>query len=137
MSVRQKNLRSARNGFTLIETMVAEGRRTTESWGWTFVLWGVAYLGATAWASLGRSNLACPVTMIAAAIATGANSNAYDYFYVTPAGNITAIITERGVFRPADLVRHFTGRFAVRAVAVDLQDEVVRLQARRFCRTGY
>jgi hypothetical protein len=57
--------------LTLIETMVAEGRRTTESWGWTFVLWGVAYLGATAWASLGRSSLAWPVTMIAAAIATG------------------------------------------------------------------
>ena len=57
--------------LTLIESMVAEGRRTTESWGWTFVLWGVAYLGATAWASLGRSNLAWPVTVIAAAIATG------------------------------------------------------------------
>ena len=28
--------------LTLIETMIAEGRRSTESWGWTFVLWGVA-----------------------------------------------------------------------------------------------
>ena len=29
--------------LSLIESMIAEGRRTTESWGWTFVLWGVAY----------------------------------------------------------------------------------------------
>ena len=26
--------------LSLIETMIAEGRRTTESWGWTFVLLG-------------------------------------------------------------------------------------------------
>lgn len=56
--------------LNLIEAMVAEGRQTTESWGWSFVLWGVAYLGATAWASLGKSNLAWPVTMIAAGIVT-------------------------------------------------------------------
>jgi hypothetical protein len=52
----------------LIETMMAEGRRSTESWGWTFVLWGVAYYIATAWATLGDSKLAWPVTMIAASI---------------------------------------------------------------------
>ena len=34
--------------LNLIETMIAEGRRTTESWGWTFVLWGVAYYVAMA-----------------------------------------------------------------------------------------
>jgi hypothetical protein len=56
--------------LSLIESMIAEGRRTTESWGWTFVLWGVAYYIAIAWASWGRSNLAWPVTMIAAAIVT-------------------------------------------------------------------
>ncbi|MGD0546320.1 MAG: hypothetical protein ABR991_00645 [Terracidiphilus sp.] len=28
---------------SLIESMIAEGRRTTQSWGWIFVLWGVAY----------------------------------------------------------------------------------------------
>ena len=39
----------------LIENMMAEGRRKTESWGWTFVLWGVAYYVATAWATWGRS----------------------------------------------------------------------------------
>ena len=27
--------------LSLIEQMIAEGRRTTESWGWTFVLWGL------------------------------------------------------------------------------------------------
>jgi hypothetical protein len=57
--------------LTLIETMIAEGRRTTESWGWTFVLWGVAYYVAIAWANWGRPNLAWPVTMIAASILTG------------------------------------------------------------------
>jgi len=54
----------------LIEGMMAEGRRRTERWGWSFVLWGVAYYVATAWASWGKSNLAWPVTMIAAALIT-------------------------------------------------------------------
>ena len=35
----------------LIESMMAEGRHGTERWGWSFVLWGVAYLVATAWSS--------------------------------------------------------------------------------------
>ena len=35
----------------LIESMMAEGRRKTESWGWTFVLWGVAYDVAIFWAA--------------------------------------------------------------------------------------
>ena len=47
----------------LIESMMAEGRRRTESWGWTFVLWGAAYFVAFAWATLGKSHLAWPVTM--------------------------------------------------------------------------
>jgi hypothetical protein len=55
----------------LIESMMAEGRRKTENWGWSFVLWGVAYYVATAWATWGKSNLAWPVTMIAAGILTG------------------------------------------------------------------
>ena len=41
--------------LSLIETMIAEGRRTTESWGWTFVLWGVAYYVAIAWSSMGEA----------------------------------------------------------------------------------
>lgn len=55
----------------LIESMIAEGRRTTESWGWTFVLWGVAYYVAIAWSVWGKSYIAWPVTMIAASILTG------------------------------------------------------------------
>jgi hypothetical protein len=56
--------------LSLIESMIAEGRRTTESWGWTFVLWGVAYYIAIAWSTFGRSTMAWPVTMIAASILT-------------------------------------------------------------------
>ena len=55
----------------LIETMIAEGRRTTESYGWTFVLWGVAYFIAIVWASLSHGYLAWPVTMTAAGVLTG------------------------------------------------------------------
>jgi hypothetical protein len=54
----------------LIESMIAEGRRTTGRWGWSFVLWGVAYYVAFAWSAAGRSSLAWPVTMIAAGIVT-------------------------------------------------------------------
>jgi hypothetical protein len=57
--------------LTLIESMIAEGRRTTESWGWTFVLWGVAYYVAIAWSAFGYPALAWPVTMIAASVVTG------------------------------------------------------------------
>jgi hypothetical protein len=63
--------------LNLIETMIAEGRRTTESWGWTFVLWGVAYYIAIAWATWGHSTLAWPVTMIAAGVLTGILSSRY------------------------------------------------------------
>jgi hypothetical protein len=62
----------------LIESMMAEGRQRTARWGWTFVLWGVAYLVATAWSSglvggpvWAQRLLAWPVTMIAASILTG------------------------------------------------------------------
>jgi hypothetical protein len=57
--------------LSLIEDMIAQGRRTTESWGWTFVLWGVAYYIAIAWATWGHSSLAWPVTMIVAGVLTG------------------------------------------------------------------
>jgi fatty acid desaturase len=55
----------------LIESMIAEGRRTTEKWSWTFVLWGAAYYIAIAWSTWGKSTLAWPVTMIAAGVLTG------------------------------------------------------------------
>ena len=63
--------RELKDRLSLIENMIAEGRRTTESWGWTFVLWGVAYYVAIGWATWGRSMLAWPVTMIAASGITG------------------------------------------------------------------
>jgi hypothetical protein len=54
----------------LIESMIYEGRRTTESWGWTFVLWGFAYYAAIAWSTWGHSAVAWPVTMIGTAVVT-------------------------------------------------------------------
>jgi phosphatidylglycerophosphate synthase len=56
--------------LSLIETMIAEGRRTTGSWGWTFVLWGVAYYVAIAWTIWGHYPLAWPITMVAASVLT-------------------------------------------------------------------
>jgi len=57
--------------LNLIESMIGEGRRATSSYGWTFVLWGVAYFVAIIWAGLGHSYLAWPVTMVSAAVLTG------------------------------------------------------------------
>lgn len=63
--------RDLKERLVLIESMIAEGRRSTEHWGWTFVLWGVAYYVAMAWSAWGpRSGLAWPVTMIVATILT-------------------------------------------------------------------
>ncbi len=57
--------------FELVERMVKEGRRSTEYWGWTFVLWGTAYLIAIGWSYwLHQPNIAWPVTMIAATVVT-------------------------------------------------------------------
>jgi hypothetical protein len=55
----------------LIENMLATGRHKTQMWGWTFVLWGVAYYVAIAWSAYGNPALAWPVTMISAALLTG------------------------------------------------------------------
>ena len=72
--IEQQDLKDRLN---LIENMIAEGRRTTESWGWTFVLWGVAYYIAIAWSTFGygwsiwgHAYLAWPVTMVSASILT-------------------------------------------------------------------
>ncbi len=70
MSADQNDM-ELRERLSLIESMIAEGRRGTESWGWSFLLWGVAYYVAAAWATLGRSAAAWPVTMILAAAITG------------------------------------------------------------------
>jgi hypothetical protein len=56
--------------LSLIESMIAEGRRGTESWGWSFVLWGIAYYVAIAWATWGHSYLAWPVTMVSTGLIT-------------------------------------------------------------------
>ncbi|MGC1872002.1 MAG: hypothetical protein WA700_13690 [Acidobacteriaceae bacterium] len=57
--------------FELVEMMVKEGRRSTEYWGWTFVLWGAAYLIAIGWTYWShRPEIAWPVTMIAATVVT-------------------------------------------------------------------
>ena len=72
------NEQELRDRLSLIESMIAEGRRTTESWGWTFVLWGAAYMIAMAWAAWGHSTWAWPVTVVAAVIVTivGASAKA-------------------------------------------------------------
>lgn len=55
----------------LIERMVGEGRRTTQYWGWTFVLWGAGQLIALAWSIYsGKPQIAWPVTMIACGVLT-------------------------------------------------------------------
>ena len=80
------NARDLNERLELIQTMIAEGRRSTESWGWVFLLWGLAYCVAIAWASWGgslsvwghsylsigsiRSGLAWPITMFSAVIVT-------------------------------------------------------------------
>jgi hypothetical protein len=64
------NEQELKDRLSLIETMISEGRRQTESWGWSFVLWGVAYYIAIAWATLGNAWIAWPVTMIATGVAT-------------------------------------------------------------------
>ena len=59
----------------LMERMVSQGRRTTQYWGWTFVLWGAGQLIALAWNILsGRPGIAWPVTMTLCGILTGIGS---------------------------------------------------------------
>ena len=59
-----------RERLSLIESMINEGRRNTQSWGWTFVLWGVAFYLALAWSAWSHSGWAWPVSMLTAAIVT-------------------------------------------------------------------
>ncbi len=67
----QTSEQDLKDRLSLIESMIAEGRRTTERWGWTFLLWGVAYYVAIAWAAWGSPSIAWPVTMAAASVLTG------------------------------------------------------------------
>lgn len=50
----------------LIESMMTEGRRSTESYAWTFVFWGVAYYVAIAWTAWNHWPWAWLVTMTSA-----------------------------------------------------------------------
>jgi hypothetical protein len=59
-----------RERLDLMQRMIAEGRRKQESWGWTFVLWGVAYYVAFFWAWLASFPLAWPITMASGGILT-------------------------------------------------------------------
>jgi len=59
-----------RDTLSLIENMIAEGRRHTESWGWMFVLWGIAYYLAIAWSAWSHSAWAWPATILIAVIVT-------------------------------------------------------------------
>ncbi len=56
--------------LTLIERMILEGRRSSQSWGWSFVLWGVAFYVAIAWAAWQPSAAAWPVTMVGSFLLT-------------------------------------------------------------------
>ncbi|HEY3454711.1 MAG TPA: hypothetical protein VGK64_08935 [Bryobacteraceae bacterium] len=56
--------------LSLIESMIAEGRRNTESWGWAFVLWGIVYCVAIAWSGWGHSVWAWPITSLIGVIVT-------------------------------------------------------------------
>jgi hypothetical protein len=65
------NEQELKERLALIESMMLEGRRTTQRWGWTIVLWGAAFYFAIAWSSgmftgpiWGGHYLAWPVTMI-------------------------------------------------------------------------
>ncbi len=85
--------------LSIIERMIAEGRRTTESWGWTFVLWGVAFYLALAWSAWGRSPWAWPATMLIAVIVTvvGASSKATNHPQTTLARAIASIWIALGI----------------------------------------
>ena len=58
----------------LIEQMILEGRRTTERWGWTFVLWGVGHTVALLWSELGGAPWAWGVCMSACGLVMGGAS---------------------------------------------------------------
>jgi hypothetical protein len=68
------NEREIGERIALIESMMRAGRKSTESWGWNFLLWGTAYLVAVGWSSLlphgGGPLLAWPITMIFAVLLT-------------------------------------------------------------------
>ena len=85
--------------LNLIERMIAEGRRHTESWGWTFVLWGVVFYAAIAWSAWGHSPWAWPVTVSIGVIATFAiaSGKAGNYPHTNLGRAIACIWTALGI----------------------------------------
>jgi len=67
----QMSSQDLKERIRLIEDMIAEGRRSTESWGWVFVLWGVAYYVAILGGGIIRNPMVWPLTMISACVLTG------------------------------------------------------------------
>ena len=67
------------NRLKLIEEMMAEGRRTTERWGWSFLMWGFGPLIARWWESRWPyAALAWPVTMGLCVVVNGAVLRAHE-----------------------------------------------------------
>jgi hypothetical protein len=65
----QMDEQDLKDRLSLIESMIAEGRRTTAHWSWICVLWGVAYFAAMAWTTWGPNKVwAWPVCVAAALI---------------------------------------------------------------------
>ncbi|HEY1338796.1 MAG TPA: hypothetical protein VGF59_14870 [Bryobacteraceae bacterium] len=61
------------NRLKLIEQMVAEGRRTTQRWGWMFLLWGIGPLIGIWWeSSLPQPAAAWPIVLSVCIIVNGA-----------------------------------------------------------------
>ncbi|MBV9268927.1 MAG: hypothetical protein JO061_22345, partial [Acidobacteriaceae bacterium] len=57
----------------LIEEMMAEGKQTTQRWGWMFLLWGIGPLAGMLWeSSLPHPAVAWPVVLSICVILNGA-----------------------------------------------------------------
>jgi hypothetical protein len=57
--------------LNVLEIMINEGRRSTEKWGWNFILWGIAPMLALYWSlRWPHPNFAWPVVMTVAAAIT-------------------------------------------------------------------
>jgi hypothetical protein len=67
----EMNSQELNQRLALIEDMIAEGRRSHESWGWVFVLWGIAYYVAIVGGGLIKNPMVWPITMIIACVITG------------------------------------------------------------------
>lgn len=66
----QINEHELNDRLNLIESMIAEGRRRTENWGWAFALWGVVYYVAITWSAWSHNGWAWPVTVLVGVAAT-------------------------------------------------------------------